>query len=81
MREGGVTMFKVGNLVWCKDETNCNGDYRITKYHVPCVVCDIRYQSEKKIAVAPIIDDERIVNMYYVNADLFELVQRNARVV
>lgn len=74
-------MFKVGQIVWCKDETNCNGDYRITKYHVPCVVCDIRMQPDKKIGVAPIIDDEHIENMYYVNTDLFEPVQKVARVV
>ena len=74
-------MFKVGQIVWCKDETNCNGDYRITKYHAPRVVCDIRKQSDGQIGVAPIMDDTYIFNIYYVNADLFELAQRNARVV
>lgn len=34
-------MFKLGQMVWCKDKTNNGGSYTRTTYHVPCVVCDV----------------------------------------
>ena len=51
-------MFKLGQMVWCKDKTNCDGSYTRTKYHIPCVVCDIRKQKDGKITVAPFESDE-----------------------
>ncbi len=42
-------MFKLGQMVWCKDKTNCDGSYTQTRYHVPCIVCDIREQKMVKL--------------------------------
>lgn len=79
--KGGVTVFKLGQMVWCKDKTNCDGSYTRTKYHVPCVVCDIRKQKDGKITVAPFESDEYFEYCYSVDADLFEPIPKQAKVV
>ena len=79
--KGGVTVFKLGQMVWCKDKTNCNGSYTQTRYHIPCVVCDIREQKDGKITVSPFESDEYFEYCYSVDADLFEPIPRQAKVV
>lgn len=74
-------MFKLGQMVWCKDKTNCDGRYTQTRYHVPCVVFDIREQKNGKITVAPFEDDEYFEYCYSVDANLFEPIPRQAKVV
>jgi len=74
-------MFKLGQMVWCKDKTNCGGGYTRTTYHTPCVVCDIRKQKDGKITVAPFENSEYFEYCYTVDADLFEPIPSGAKVV
>lgn len=75
-------MFKLGHMVWCKDKTNCEGSYTQTRYHVPCVVYGIREQKNGKIIVMPFESDEYFFEYCYrVDADLFEPIPKQAKVV
>ena len=63
------------------DKTNCDGSYTQTRYHIPCVVCDIREQKNGKITVSPFESDEYFEYCYIVDANLFEPIPRQAKVV
>ena len=74
-------MFKLGQVVWCKDKTNWDCSDTQTRYQIPCVVCDIREQKNGKITVAPFDNDEYFEYCYSVDANLFEPIPRQAKVV
>lgn len=74
-REGGVAMFKLGQIVWGKDKSK-------PSYHVKFFVCDITEQEGGRINVASISKDgTRLEWIYGMDVGQFELIPKQAKVV